>query len=314
MNFTTFTLAQWIAAVNQTVTQYGNGISAWEIWNEPCFPQNYLGIFQGSPSQYVELMSTAYPIIKAAYPNATVLGLGGLPLYTGTEGPSSDSTWVQYSLDFTQQVVALGGMNYCDAISLHAYPYGSLTNYVLRNWSQSYSQYEAITSKGVWITETGQESVGEPIPWSSTTEQSNYMIESYPFLHNLSVKAYFWYELQDNSSFTDYTFGLYDVNGVAKPSLETYFNLVTSTPTSTTSPTPTTTTPSATEFPFTAVAIVLIGTAVGILFYKTRRITNLQSARFATESKADMSSIVKSKLNDTMSCFLFHDLLEKFFF
>ncbi|MGA3290417.1 MAG: glycosyl hydrolase [Candidatus Bathyarchaeia archaeon] len=282
MNFTTFTLPQWIAAVNQSVTQYGSGISAWEIWNEPCFTQNYLGVFQGLPSQYVELMSTAYPIIKAAYPNAIVLGLGGLPLYTSIEGPSNNTTWVQYSLNFTQQVVALGGMNYCDAISLHAYPYGSLTNYVKQNWSQSLSQYEAITGKDVWITETGQESVGEPTPWSNTKEQSNYMIASYPLFRSLGVKAYFWYELQDNNSFTDYTFGLYNVKGTAKPTLGTYFSLLL--PTQTSSPSPNTTSSPTPEFPtFIAVAIVLIVAIAGILSYKKKRMSYSHHTELKTE-------------------------------
>lgn len=133
MNFNySFSITDWKNAVREAVTTYGSGISAWEIWNEPFFSSNYFGVFNGTAAQYLELMSTAYPIIKSAYPNATVLGLGGLPLYTSTEGPSSttlvqypsDYTWVKYSQNFTQTVVNLGGMNYCDAIALHAYPYG----------------------------------------------------------------------------------------------------------------------------------------------------------------------------------------------
>ena len=88
MNFSDFTLPQWQSAVQQAVTEYGGGVAAWEIWNEPYYSTNYYGFFQGTPAQYVELMSTAYPIIKSAYPNATVLGLGGLPLYTSTKGPA----------------------------------------------------------------------------------------------------------------------------------------------------------------------------------------------------------------------------------
>ncbi len=278
MNFSTFTLPQWTLAVTQAVTQYGSGISAWEIWNEPCFAQNYLGVFQGLPSQYVELMSTAYHIIKTAYPNATVLGLGGLPMYTSTEGPSnsttvqypSNYTWVNYSQNFAQTVVNLGGMSYCDAIALHAYPYGNYTaQYAGNAYVSSLENYSETTGKAVWITETGQESVGEPTLWSSTTEQSNYMIASYQLLRSLGVKAYFWYELQDNNNFTDYTLGLYDVNGTAKPALETYFSLVS--PTSPYSSSSTPTSSSTPEFPAViAAAIVLLVAIAGIVLYRKK--------------------------------------------
>jgi hypothetical protein len=216
-------------------------------------------------------MSTAYPIIKSAYPNATVLGLGGLPLYTNTEGPSnsttvqypSNYTWVNYSQNFTQTVVNLGGMSYCDAIALHAYPFGNYSaQYVGNAYVSSLENYSEIAGKSVWITETGQESVGEPTSWSSMTEQSNYMIASYQLLCSSGVKAYFWYELQDNINFTDYTFGLYNVNGTAKPALETYFSLVSTTPTSS----------SVAEFPeVTAVSIVLLLATAGIVLYKKKR-------------------------------------------
>ncbi|HYA77713.1 MAG TPA: hypothetical protein VEF91_03260, partial [Verrucomicrobiae bacterium] len=117
----------------------------------------------------------------------------------------------------------------------------------------------------VWITETGQESVGEPTPMYSTTEQSNYMIASYQLLRSLGVKAYFWYELQDNNNFTDYTFGLYNVNGTAKPALETYFSLVSTTPASSSVP----------EFPAaTDVSIVLFIATTGIVIYKKTKQAN----------------------------------------
>jgi len=191
MNFNySFSITDWENAVRETVTKYGSGISAWEIWNEPCFSSNYFGVFNGTAAQYVELMSTAYPIIKSAYPNATVLGLGGLPLYTSTEGPSnstliqylSDYTWVSYSENFTQTVVNLGGMNYCDAIALHAYPYGKYAaKYAGNAYAISLKNYTETTGKDVWITETGQYS--EPYNDVAYTpqEQANYLSTLYTF-------------------------------------------------------------------------------------------------------------------------------------
>jgi hypothetical protein len=249
MNFNrTFSITDWENAVTEAVTTYGNGISAWEIWNEPCFSSNYFGVFNGTAAQYVELMSTAYPIIKSAYPNATVLGLGGLPLYTSTEGPANTTLvqypsgykWVDYSENFTQTVVNLGGMNYCDAIALHAYPYGKYAaKYAGNAYVSSLKNYIKTTGKDVWITETGQYSepyngIAYGIAYSPQ-EQANYLSSSYALLKSQHVKAYFWYELNDNnvannlydSSTT--SFGLYDFYSNPKPALGKYFSLVSQT-------------------------------------------------------------------------------------
>ena len=242
MNFNyTFTITDWENTVKEAVTTYGSGVSAWEIWNEPCFSSNYFGVFNGTAAEYVELMSTAYPIIKSAYPNATVLGLGGLPLYTSTEGPSnttlvqypSDYTWVDYSENFTQAVVNLGGMNYCDAISLHAYPYGKYAaKYAGNAYVSSLKNYTKTTGKEVWITETGQYS--EPYNGMTYTpqEQADYLGASYALLKSQHVKAYFWYELNDNNvannlyNFNTTSFGLYDFYSNPKPALAKYFSIV----------------------------------------------------------------------------------------
>ncbi len=242
MNFNySFTITDWENAVRDAVTTYGGGISAWEIWNEPCFSSNYFGVFNGTAAQYLELMRTAYPIIKSAYPNATVLGLGGLPLYTSTEGPSnttlieypSDYTWVNYSENFTQTLVNLGGMNYCDAIALHAYPYGKYaTKYAGNAYISSLENYTKTTGKEVWITETGQYSESFNNILYTPKEQAEYLSISYSLLKSHNVKAYFWYELNDNNVENNpydvniTTFGLYDFYSNPKPALNTYFSVV----------------------------------------------------------------------------------------
>jgi hypothetical protein len=232
MNFNnSFTLSDWQQTVQTAVTDFGSKVSAWEIWNEPEFNTSRCGYYQGTAQQYVDLMRTAYQIIKAQYPYATVLGLGGLPLYTSTE-PSPDNTYVEQSLNFTQQVCSLGGMNYCDAISLHAYPYGDYSTNAENAYVSSIASYRAITGKAIWITETGQESVGNRTFISSQTEQANYLNESFIFFKSQNVKAYIWYQLSDGfQNDTTTTFGLYDANSTPKTALGTYFSLVPGEPT-----------------------------------------------------------------------------------
>ena len=189
-------------------------------------------------------MRTAYPIIKSAYPNATVLGLGGLPLYTSTDGPSNttllqyppDYTWVDYSENFTQTVVNLGGMNYCDAIALHAYPYGEYAEkYAGNAYVRSLKNYSKTAGKDVWITETGQYS--EPYNNVAYTpqEQADYLSTSYTLFRSQHVKAYFWYELNDNNvannlyDFNTTSFGLYDFYSNPEPALDKYFSSISQT-------------------------------------------------------------------------------------
>jgi hypothetical protein len=164
------------------------------------------------------------------------------------DGPNPDTTWVEYSINFTEQVVSMCGMNYCDAISLHAYPYGHYSAYYAEKaYRQSISNYSALTGKDIWITETGQESFQENQTFTKQ-EQANYLNTSYLLFKSLNVKAYVWYELNDNNTgdSADFQnaskFDLYDQDLKPKTALETYFSLVSSVP----------------EFPIATLLLVII--------------------------------------------------------
>lgn len=233
MNFNDF--PDWQQVVQSSVNSYGDKVNVWEIWNEPNNTDSKCGIYQGTAQQYVDLMKIAYQTIKATQNGSIVLGLGGLALYSG-----EDTTYDQ-AIAFARNVTELGGMNYCDAISLHAYPWGN--NQDLQNIYQSnLDLYKQLTGKEVWITETGQESGGNHFD-SSEIIQAKYLTDSYQFFKS-QVKAYIWYELNDNnpgknSDFeNNYTFGLYDINSNPKQALTNYFEavknpLLTPTPSST---------------------------------------------------------------------------------
>jgi hypothetical protein len=48
MNYSnTFTLNDWSNAVTQAVNDFGSVVKTWEIWNEPNYPGNALGYFNG---------------------------------------------------------------------------------------------------------------------------------------------------------------------------------------------------------------------------------------------------------------------------
>ena len=177
MNYSqTFQLNDWSNAVNQAVNEFGDVVKTWEVWNEPNFPGSSLGCFDGSAQQYVALMQTAYSDIKAVAPSDTVLGLGGVPLFTGAE-PTISNTYAQQAYTWTQSVVQLGGMQYCDAIAVHAYPYGAysqISQFAFQYLLQNYQQL--CVGKPVWVTEVGQESFSTN--WTATEAQQSKFLDT----------------------------------------------------------------------------------------------------------------------------------------
>lgn len=234
MNYSqTFQLNDWSNAVNQAVSQFGDVVKTWEIWNEPNFAWNSYGYYNGTAQQYITLMQTAYDIIKAAAPNDTIIGLGGVPLFTGAE-PTTANTYAQQAYAWTQSVVQLGGMKYCDAIAVHAYPYGAynqISQFAFQYFLQNYQQL--CQGKPIWVTEVGQESYSTN--WTATqTLQSAFMTQSYLLLQSLGAKAYIWYELNDNyTDRPDSNFGLFDNAGNPKDSFTAFANLPSPSPSST---------------------------------------------------------------------------------
>ena len=226
MNRQSFNLTEWEQAVNASVTAYGDVVHVWEIWNEPFFEDNFLGCFNGSAEAYFELLKIANTIIKANDPTDIVLGLGGLPLYSSTEGPeASNLTYVEYSINFTRQLWSMEAQNYCDAISLHAYPYGNYTKeHAETSYNNTLAIYQNITGKPIWITETGQYSLQENTTFTEQ-DQADYLSASFELFKEHKVEAYIWYELSDDPLYPKYTFGLYYSDLTPKEALYRYIEL-----------------------------------------------------------------------------------------
>lgn len=205
--------AEWAQTIQTAVTNYGDIVKYWEIWNEPTDSDNF---FNGTASEYTEMLRIANQTIKSISPDAVVIGLGGLHLNSGSEG------WVEKGFDFARNVTALGGMEYCDAISLHAYPWANYTAQVGDTMVQSLAEYRNIThNEPIWITETGQHSSTKGF---DEKDQAGFLYNSYKLMKNQNVSAFIWYELgetADNLSKND-SFGLFDVNSNPKPAFQTY--------------------------------------------------------------------------------------------
>ncbi len=243
---TSFTLQDWNQTVQTAATAYRDAVKVWEIWNEPTSSNFYCGYYDGNASKYTEMLKAAYQIIKTQSPNSTVIGLGGLHMYSGSE------SFVENSTRFASEVAALDGLNYCDAVSLHAYPWGNGDNAVVATaFNNSLNLYRNITGdKDVWITEVGQHSN----TWNFTAaDQDNFLNQTFNFFNSQNASAYIWYELNDNGRIENdqlTTFGLYDNCSNPKPARDTLIALTANLTAPTPTPTPTPTeTPSPTPSP-----------------------------------------------------------------
>jgi hypothetical protein len=94
--------------------RYAGKVGAYEIWNEPNAALYYGP--QPDPAGYTQLLKAAYPAIKAADSNATVVG--------GVVG--STVTYENLTLNpvtFVDEMYENGAQGYFDALSFHPYQY-----------------------------------------------------------------------------------------------------------------------------------------------------------------------------------------------
>jgi hypothetical protein len=205
----TFTLQEWNDTVRTYVEEYPT-VQAWEIWNEPTI--FHYGFCNGSAYNYYLLLKSAYTIIKSINPDAIVIGLGGVYL--------TDINWVK-------QVISYGGLNYCDAVSLHLYT-GSVSlqyfgNLYTNMYSYTINSYiQILKNKPIWITETGLMSSNITNYAQNLGNQSQYIYTTMNLLESFNIKNVFWYTWQDSS--TAGTWGLVNVNGTLKPSYYAWKN------------------------------------------------------------------------------------------
>ncbi len=197
-----WSLNDWNASVENAIALYPE-VHVWEIWNEPQFPEWQSGFENGSAYNYYLMLKSAYLRIKSHNSSDTVLCFGGDNIYTGGQGPSySDYAWAQ-------KVWGYGAMNYCDAVSLHAYtsftflmadrPDGS--NQTMGSiYNETLAAYENMTGKPIWITEVGIPSNngnGTPVNLNdSIAKQSEFLNQTYSLLLSKPyVKGIFWFNL-----------------------------------------------------------------------------------------------------------------------
>ena len=109
--------ATYATFARKAAEHYGPmGVHAYEIWNEPNISAFWTP--KPNPAHYSLLLKAAYPAIKSADPQATVLSGGTAPAAT-----NGTNYW---PTDWLAEVYANGGGGYFDAVSHHPYCFPGL--------------------------------------------------------------------------------------------------------------------------------------------------------------------------------------------
>ena len=132
------------------------GVHAYEVWNEENSTAQWLP--KPDPKAYAKLLRLAYPAIKAAAPNTTVI--------TGGTSPASTDGTNYAPADYLRALYRDGAKGYFDAVGAHPYTWPAYPGQAVF-WSAWYQTYGAANSmrnvmvahgdgrKLIWGTEFG---------------------------------------------------------------------------------------------------------------------------------------------------------------
>ena len=142
--------------------RYAGKISAYEVWNEPNVYSSWAP--KPDPAAYTQLLQAAYPAIKAADPNAEVIG--GVLMSTVGDGDN----YAYNPVDYLQQMYADGAKGYFDALSFHPYhytlpfseggPYGTASAINQMTLMHQLMINNGDGSKQIWASEYGEPTTG----------------------------------------------------------------------------------------------------------------------------------------------------------
>jgi hypothetical protein len=194
------------------VVQHFKGrVHIYEMWNE--WNGMVGNTHRGTARDYVKLIRTVYPAIKAVDPSAVFLGgaIGGL------------------KLDWLSAVLSGGGLGFFDALSIHPYNF-DMPARTADTWAHDMSTTETVIHRytsgrdiPLYITEMGWPTYAGS-GGSSPAEAAAYLAQMLLLARTLPfLKGIWWYDFRDdgwNASNKEDNFGLVDPNLKAKPAFQ----------------------------------------------------------------------------------------------
>ncbi|MFH1883168.1 MAG: cellulase family glycosylhydrolase [Planctomycetota bacterium] len=198
------------------VRHFGKDVRLYEIWNEWDIGIGLRKPYNvgGSPEDYIKLLKMVYPRIKAIEPGATVIA-GGC-----TSGGVKKG-WFE-------KIIQLGALDYCDAVSIHSYNYGSKfperspeacsawmddVQKMLRKYNKGKDVPFYVTEMG-WPTHIGKRGTEPEL-------SASYLARLYLLARtSSSFRGLWWYDFQDDGwrrEYNENNFGIVRPDLTAKP-------------------------------------------------------------------------------------------------
>ena len=196
------------------VDHFKGRVPLYEVWNEYDIGIGTPDGAEGTPEDYVALLEETYRAIKEVDTTSVVLG-GAV-----TSGAVGNG-WLE-------QMVALGGLKYCDALSVHAYNYSAKgrarSPETWAAWMQDMREMLHAYTDGadvpVYVTEMGWPThVGERGMTPDTA--AAYLARMYLLARTMPyLKGLWWYDFQDDgweATHNEHNFGLVRPDLTPKP-------------------------------------------------------------------------------------------------
>lgn len=183
---------------NDTISKFDGVGQDVEVYNE--FDHTFnTGACGPTPACYLDMLSTTARTIKAANPNAVVVAPG--------------NAGMGIKIDWLREFVALGGLQYTDAISAHPYIRTELPETLggqLDELNEMVKAANGGVSKPIWLTEMGWSTVPN---WVDDTAQANFLVRMMSVALGHGVERVYWYEAADSGLISDdgeSNFGLFE--------------------------------------------------------------------------------------------------------
>jgi len=189
-----YDLGQWGKFVQTTARRYRGRVKAWEVWNEPNYTME--------ADYYAKLLKVTYESIRAADPDVTVVGFGGV------------------SPEYIRKVFEAGSARFMDVIALHSYAELGRPFERMAKLAQAVEQCarEFGSTHRVWHTEQGSSGDGAGYLASAQTEEqvAINLVQSYLSALSTGAEKFFWFSAQTSPR---YGMGIYFEDYVPRPRL-----------------------------------------------------------------------------------------------
>lgn len=173
------------------VEKYKDQIFAMNVYNEfnGGFGKRGNSPANSQPEYYFELLKKTYEVVHAEHPNLPIVGIVSAGI----------------SLDWIEEVLKLGGMDYLDAIAVQEYVYPNAPEELaekLEDLKTLIKKYNDGKLVPIWLTEfgwptfVGSRGVNEKL-------QANYLLRGHVIALSSGVEKMIWYDLMDDGMQAD---------------------------------------------------------------------------------------------------------------